>query len=71
MAGATTDSDALDCVPSLEKVSNIPITVPKRPINGDVEAIIDNHVRPLVDTLIASDDAASSIALFGLCTRDR
>ena len=71
MAGATTESDALDCEPNFEKVSSIPITVPKRPIKGDVEAIIESHVKPFVETLIASDDAASSIALFGVLTRDR
>ena len=58
IAGATTESDALDCDPSFEKVSSMPITVPKRPINGDVEAIIESQVSPLVETRIASEDAA-------------
>lgn len=71
MAGATTLRLALDCVPSLEKVSSIPITVPKSPIKGDVEAMIDSHVNPLVATRIASEDAASKMALFGLFTRDK
>jgi len=71
MAGATTESAAEDCEPSLEKVSSIPMTVPKRPINGEVEAIIDNQVSPLVETRIASDEAASKMALLGLVTRDR
>jgi len=71
MAGATTLKDALDCVPSFVNVSKIPITVPKRPINGEVDATIDNIVNPLVDTRIASEDAASSIALLGFATLDK
>lgn len=71
IAGATTLKEALDCSPNLENVSSIPITVPNNPINGEVEAIIESHVSPLVETLIASDDAASRMALFGLFTRDR
>lgn len=58
IAGATTDKEALDCVPNLEKVSSIPMTVPKRPINGEVDAMIESQVSPLVETRIASDDAA-------------
>ncbi len=71
IAGATTLNDAEDCAPSFENVSRIPITVPKRPMNGEVEAMIESQVRPLVDTLIASEDAASKIALFGTATRVR
>ncbi len=71
IAGATTESEALDCPPSLVNVSSIPITVPKRPIKGDVEAMIESHVKPLVETRIASEDAASIMALFGVFTRDR
>ena len=71
IAGATTDKEALDCDPNFEKVSNIPMTVPKRPIKGEVDAMIESHVKPLVETLIASDDAASNIALLGRFTRDR
>jgi len=71
IAGATTLSDALACDDSLEKVSSIPMTVPKRPINGEVEAIIDSQVNPLVATLIASELAALSMALFGVCTLER
>ncbi len=71
MAGATTVNEALDCEPSLEKVSSIPITVPKRPIKGEVDAMIESQVSPLVETRIASDDAASSMALFGVFTRLR
>jgi len=71
IAGATTESDALDCAPSLEKVSSIPITVPKRPIKGEVEAIIESQVSPLVETRIASEDAACKMAWFGVFTRDR
>lgn len=71
MAGATTLKEALDCVPSFEKVSSIPITVPKSPIKGEVDAIIESTVSPFVETRIASEDAASSIALFGVLTRDR
>jgi len=71
MAGATTLKEALDCEPSLEKVSSIPITVPKRPMNGEVDAIMESQVSPLVETRIASEDAASSMALFGVFTRDR
>ncbi len=71
IAGATTESDALDCDPSFEKVSSIPITVPKRPIKGEVEAIIESQVSPLVETRIASEEAACKMALFGVFTRDR
>jgi len=71
MAGATTESEADDCDPSFEKVSNIPITVPKRPMNGEVEAMIESQVSPFVETLMASDEAASSMALFGVLTRVR
>ena len=71
IAGATTLSEALACEDSLENVSSIPITVPNRPIKGEVEAIIDNQVNPLVATLIASELAAFSIALFGVCTLER
>ena len=71
IAGATTESDALDCAPNLENVSSIPITVPKSPINGEVDAIIESQVSPFVETLMASDDAASRMALFGLFTRDK
>lgn len=71
IAGATTDKEALDCEPNFEKVSSIPITVPKRPINGAVDAIIESHVSPFVETLIASEDAACNIDLLGLLTRDR
>ena len=65
------ESEALDWLPSFEKVSNIPMTVPKRPINGDVDAIIESQVSPFVDARIASEEAAWSIALLGLLTRDR
>jgi len=71
IAGATTESDALDCDPSFEKVSSIPITVPKRPIKGEVDAMIESQVSPLVETRIASEDAACKMALFGVFTRDR
>jgi len=71
MAGATTEREAEDCEPSLENVSSIPITVPKRPIKGEVEAIIESQVRPLVETRIASEEAASKMALLGVLTRDR
>ncbi len=71
MAGATTLNEALDCVPNFEKVSSIPITVPKSPINGEVDAMMESHVSPFVETLIASEDAASSMALLGVFTRDR
>ena len=64
-------SDALACEDNLEKVSRIPITVPKSPIKGEVDAMIDNQVRPLVATLIASEDAAWSMALFGIFTLER
>ncbi len=71
MAGATTFREAEDCVLSFEKVSRIPMTVPKRPMNGEVEAMIESQVRPLVETLIASEEAASRIALLGTDTRVR
>jgi len=71
MAGATTESDALDCAPSFVNVSSIPMTVPNNPIKGEVEAMIESQVSPFVDTLIASEDAASIMALFGVVTRDR
>jgi len=71
MAGATTDKEAEDCELSLEKVSSIPITVPKRPIKGEVAAIIESQVSPLVETRIASDEAACKMALLGIPTRDR
>ena len=71
IAGATTFKEALDCVLNFEKVSRIPITVPKRPIKGEVDAIIESQVRPLVETLIASEDAASKMALLGVLTRVR
>jgi len=71
IAGATTESDALDCEPNLVNVSSIPMTVPNNPINGEVEAMIESQVSPLVETLIASDDAASRMALLGMFTRDR
>jgi len=71
IAGATTDKEADDWAPSFENVSRIPMTVPKRPMNGEVEAMIESQVRPLVDTLIASEDAASKMALLGVATRVR
>ena len=71
IAGATTEREADDCEPSFEKVSKIPITVPKRPMKGEVEAMIESHVKPLVETLIASEEAASSMALLGVETRVR
>ncbi len=71
IAGATTESEAVDCPLSFEKVSSIPITVPKSPINGEVDAMMESQVSPLVETRIASEDAASSIALFGVLTRLR
>ena len=71
IAGATTLNEALDCAPNCVNVSSIPTTVPKRPMKGEVEAMIESHVSPLVETRIASDAAASSIALFWLLTRDR
>ena len=71
IAGATTESDALDCEPNFVNVSSIPITVPNNPINGEVEAMIESQVSPLVETLMASEDAASKIALLGVVTRDR
>ncbi len=71
IAGATTLKEALDCPPNLVKVSSIPMTVPKSPINGEVEAIIESQVSPFVETRIASEDAAWSIALLGVLTRDR
>ena len=71
IAGATTLNEALDCAPNFVNVSSIPITVPKRPMNGEVDAIIESQVSPLVETRIASDDAACNIALFGIFTRDR
>ena len=71
IAGATTLKEALDCVPNLEKVSSIPITVPKSPIKGEVDAMMESQVSPLVETRIASEDAAPSMALFGLFTRLR
>ena len=36
--------------PSFEKVSRILTTVPNSPMNGEVEAIIDSHVSPLVES---------------------
>ena len=71
IAGATTLKEALDCVPSFVNVSSMPITVPNSPIKGEVEAIMDNMVSPLVETRIASEEAASNIALLGIVTRDR
>ncbi len=71
MAGATTESEADDCEPSFEKVSKIPMTVPKRPMKGEVEAMMESQVKPLVETLMASEDAASKMALLGVVTRDR
>ncbi len=71
MAGATTFNDALCLEPNTLKVSNIPTTVPNNPIKGEVEAIIDSSVKPLVELRIASLDAASNMALFGKCTRLR
>ena len=71
MAGATTEREAEDCAPNFVKVSSIPITVPKRPINGEVEAMIESQVSPLVETRMASEDAASKMALLGVVTRDR
>jgi len=71
IAGATTDKEAEDCEPNFENVSSIPITVPNRPINGAVEAMIESQVRPFVETRIASEDAASNMALLGVLTRDR
>jgi len=44
----------------------MPITVPNKPMNGEVEAIIESHVKPLVETRIASEEAASMMALFGV-----
>lgn len=71
IAGATTLKDALDCVPNLENVSSIPMTVPKRPMKGEVDAMIESQVKPLVETRIASEDAASNMALLGVLTRLR
>ena len=47
------------------------MTVPKSPMNGEVDAIMESQVSPLVETRIASDDAASRMALFGVFTRLR
>jgi len=41
MAGATTCKETLFCSPNLENDSKIPTTVPKSPIKGDVEAMIE------------------------------
>ncbi|MEY3089903.1 MAG: hypothetical protein RL113_219 [Pseudomonadota bacterium] len=71
IAGATTFNDALDSPPSLLKVSKIPITVPKSPIKGEVDAIIESQVNPRVETRIASEAAASKIALLGILTLER
>lgn len=71
IAGATTLNEALDCAPNFVNVSRIPTTVPKRPMNGEVEAMIESQVRPFVETRIASDAAACNMALFGLFTRDK
>jgi len=53
IAGAMTPIDAFE--PSFENVSRIEITVPKSPINGEVEAIIESHVSPLVASLSARE----------------
>ncbi len=71
MAGATTLRDALDWEPSFENVSSIPMTVPNKPMNGEVEAIMESQVSPLVETRMASEEAACKIALLGTDTRDR
>ena len=71
IAGATTLNEAEDCPPSSANVSKMPITVPKSPINGEVDAMIESQVNPLVETRIASEEAASKIALFGLLTLER
>jgi hypothetical protein len=47
------------------------MTVPKSPIKGEVEAMIESHVSPFVETRMASEEAASKMALFGLLTRER
>ena len=50
IAGAITDRDAEPPpLPKAAKVSNILTTVPNNPINGEVEAIIDRVVKPLVE----------------------
>ena len=71
IAGATTPKEADDCAPSFEKVSRMPITVPNKPIKGEVDAMIESQVSPFVDTLIASEVAASRMALLGLLTLER
>lgn len=48
IAGAIIPKDALELCPKPLKVSRIDTTVPKRPINGDVEAIIESQAKPLV-----------------------
>jgi hypothetical protein len=69
MAGATTEREALFWLPKVLNVSSMPTTVPNRPIKGDVEAIIERSVKPLVALRLASLDAAPKIALFGSVTR--
>ncbi len=71
MAGAISERDAEDSPPRVEKVSKIPITVPKSPINGEVEAMMESQVSPLVETLMASEAAASNMALLGVETLER
>lgn len=68
IAGAMTPKEEL-FEPSLEKVSKIPITVPNRPINGEVDAIIESMVSPLVALRTVSLMAASKIALFAKVVR--
>ncbi len=41
----------------------IPTTVPKSPIKGDVEAMIETFVNPLVELRMVSTDRSSSKAL--------
>ena len=48
IAGAITPRDEPAPFPSCENVSKIDTTVPKRPINGEVEAITLSQVSPLV-----------------------
>lgn len=56
IAGAITPKDALEALPNPLNVSRIETTVPNSPINGDVDAMIDNHDNPIVASFSANPE---------------
>ncbi len=63
IAGAITPSDADELPPKLLKVSSMDTTVPKSPMNGEVEDMIESQDKPTVASF--SDKAKQTFKSFG------